>query len=128
MRGKEEILKLKDLFEMQRAETLEAIHRLDREARAATANDPEDVGDTSVRNYSKELLFQQLSANRSRLKNIDAALRRIRMGNFGVCSNCGNEIPIKRLEAMPWTAYCRDCQEELEKASAMPAEDIAVRG
>lgn len=128
MRGKEGIRKLKELFAKQREEALAAIDRLDREARAAIANDPEDVGDTSVRNYSKELLFQQLSANRSRLKNIDAALRRIRMGNFGVCSNCGNEIPIKRLEAMPWTEYCLDCQEELEKAPVMPADNSALRG
>lgn len=125
MRGKEEIRNLKDLFEKQRTETLAAIDRLDRKARAATGSDPEDVGDKSVSSYSKEFLFQQLSVNRSRLKRLDAALGRIRGGNFGVCSNCGNEIPSKRLEAMPWAEYCRDCQEELEKQAAARAEDLA---
>jgi DnaK suppressor protein len=124
MVGKKNIQKMKDLFEKQRAEDLSAIERLEREARTTAGNDPEDAGDKSVTNYSKELLFQRLSSNRARLRKLDAAMQRMRLGNFGICSNCSAEIPLKRLEAMPWTEYCRNCQEDLENGQPTPAKKL----
>ena len=44
-----------------------------------------------------------------------SAFVRIREGNFGKCTNCGNVIGEKRLQAIPWTAFCIDCQELVEK-------------
>lgn len=117
--------KLKKLFAGQQAEIQSAITRLEEEARSIVGTDPEDVGDKSVANFSKEFLFQQLAWNRERLRKVNAALERIRIGNFGMCSNCGNEIAIKRLEAMPWSEYCRECQEELEKRQAGPTQGIS---
>lgn len=124
MVARDNIDKLKALFEQQRAETLSAIGRLEQEARSQTGNEPEDVGDRSVSNFSKELLFQQVATNRDRLRKLDSALRRIQVGSFGVCSTCGKEIAIKRLQAMPWTEYCRDCQEQLESHQRKHLEDI----
>jgi DnaK suppressor protein len=124
MVAKNQVEKLKGVFEQQRAEILTAINRLEEEARTVTGNDPEDIGDKAVSNFSKEFLFQQLATHRKRLRRLDAALQRMRMGNFGVCSNCGSEIPTKRLEAMPWTEYCRDCQEEIEKRQSTPAGGV----
>ena len=45
------------------------------------------------------------------LSAIDAALERIRLGTFGECFNCGTEIGVKRLDAIPWVQYCISCQE-----------------
>jgi DnaK suppressor protein len=46
---------------------------------------------------------------------VDGALARIREGNFGECISCGKEINAKRLEAVPWTRHCIECQEKLEQ-------------
>jgi DnaK suppressor protein len=46
---------------------------------------------------------------------VDGALGRIREGTFGECVSCGKEINAKRLEAVPWTRHCIECQEKLEK-------------
>jgi DnaK suppressor protein len=46
---------------------------------------------------------------------IEAALRRIADGTFGVCVACGDDIPRKRLEALPWTDCCLRCQEIVER-------------
>ncbi len=124
MSGKNNVDKLKELFEQQKAETLSAISRLEQEARTMAGNDPEDVADRSVSSVSKEFLFRQLATNRERLRKLNAALQRIRRGNFGICSECGDEIAMKRLEAMPWTEYCRECQEKLEIEQAEPAPEI----
>ena len=47
---------------------------------------------------------------------VDAALKRISQGTFGMCLNCGQEIGGKRLEAIPWTRYCITCQELIHPA------------
>jgi DnaK suppressor protein len=44
------------------------------------------------------------------LAEIDAALERIDAGTYGVCANCGKEIPPERLEALPYATLCIDCK------------------
>lgn len=45
------------------------------------------------------------------LRAIDDALGRIRSERFGLCEECGEPISEARLEAVPWTRWCRDCKE-----------------
>jgi DnaK suppressor protein len=47
---------------------------------------------------------------RSQLEEIDAALDRIEKGGYGVCANCGKDIPAARLEFRPSSIYCVDCK------------------
>ena len=47
---------------------------------------------------------------KSQLNAIDAALERIEEGTYGVCVNCGNDIPPARLEFRPSSIYCVDCK------------------
>ena len=42
---------------------------------------------------------------------IDAALTRIKEGNYGICASCGEEIPEKRLAALPYVTTCISCAE-----------------
>jgi DnaK suppressor protein len=44
------------------------------------------------------------------LELVEAALVRIEAGTFGTCANCGKPIATERLEALPWAAWCIDCQ------------------
>lgn len=46
------------------------------------------------------------------------ALRRIDEGNFGVCEECGANITIARLEAIPYTRYCVECAEAAETGAS----------
>jgi DnaK suppressor protein len=40
---------------------------------------------------------------------IRQALNRIEHGKYGVCGQCGKDIPSERLELLPWTTSCVDC-------------------
>ncbi|RCX10021.1 TraR/DksA family transcriptional regulator [Extensimonas vulgaris] len=51
----------------------------------------------------------------ARLANIAAALERIASGTYGQCIDCGDEIPIARLQAAPEALRCIACQEAFEK-------------
>jgi DnaK suppressor protein len=48
------------------------------------------------------------------LRLVESALREIDEKTFGVCADCGESIPLKRLEAVPWSPLCVKCQERAE--------------
>jgi RNA polymerase-binding transcription factor DksA len=51
----------------------------------------------------------------AQLHDIDAALGRLESGGYGICVECGGEIPVARLLATPTVQTCIACQEQLEK-------------
>ena len=101
---------LRQQAELQRA-TLSAVEQ----GRETSTDDTQDVADQAVASYQKELLFSQGTNGHTQLTLIRAALDRISEGSYGECLHCGKIIGIKRLEALPWTPNCIDCQEKIEK-------------
>lgn len=75
----------------------------------------QDLADKAASAYEKELNFSLSDGERTLLMQIDEAFVRIKAGTYGVCSNCGQVIGEKRLQAVPWTQFCIDCQELQEK-------------
>jgi DnaK suppressor protein len=57
----------------------------------------------------------------SQLQQIQEALDRLQLGDFGICFGCDEPIPAKRLQALPWARYCVPCQERI--AETPPQED-----
>jgi RNA polymerase-binding transcription factor len=53
--------------------------------------------------------------SRQKLKALKEAFRALQEGRFGECAECGGEIELKRLEAIPWARYCIKCQEAKEQ-------------
>lgn len=70
-----------------------------------------DEGDRANFSQSKEMTFRQKAQDRGLLVMVEAALGRIESGTFGECMSCGQEISVKRLNAVPWSRYCITCQE-----------------
>jgi RNA polymerase-binding transcription factor len=104
----------KRLEERQR-ELRANVSRNEQDGRSADLDTAQDIADRASSSYQKEFLFHQSSNERQLLQMVEGALSRIREGTFGECISCGNEINLKRLEAVPWTRYCIECQEKLEK-------------
>lgn len=66
----------------------------------------------------RELAIRNLDRESNLLRNVRGALRRIQDGSFGTCLHCEEEISPKRLAAVPWTAYCIQCQELADRNQA----------
>ena len=49
------------------------------------------------------------------LNQVNAALQRIELNEYGFCIECAEPIGIARLQAQPHTPNCLDCQSALEK-------------
>lgn len=84
------------------------------QGRETVADDTQDVADQAVLSYQKEFLFSQGTTGHRQLRLVHQALSRVVDGSYGECVHCGNEIGPKRLEALPWTPYCINCQEKIE--------------
>lgn len=84
------------------------------QGRQTVTDDTQDQADQAVLSYQKELLFSQGTTGHRQLSQVMLALERLEDGSFGQCIECGNTIGQKRLEALPWTPYCIDCQEKIE--------------
>jgi RNA polymerase-binding transcription factor len=61
------------------------------------------------------LAVSHLDRKSHQLSEARGAHRRIQEGTFGICEQCGEDINLKRLLAIPWTACCIHCQEELDR-------------
>jgi len=53
------------------------------------------------------------SLDYGQLRLVEEALDRLANGDYGVCMNCEEPIPAKRLKALPWARYCVPCQESV---------------
>lgn len=49
------------------------------------------------------------------LAQIDAALRRLDAGTYGICERCGRPISAERLDALPYASHCIECQSVVER-------------
>lgn len=77
----------------------------------------------------RELAIRNLDRESNLLRNVKRALQRIKNGSFGVCVHCEEPINSKRLQAVPWTAYCIRCQELADRsaeAGVENAEDFLI--
>ena len=93
------------------------VTRTAEDGRRADEEATQDIADRAASSYNKEFLFHQSNNERQLLQMVEAALSRIREGTFGQCISCGRDINPKRLEAVPWTRHCIECQEKLERGT-----------
>src|ERR1700704_2644138 len=112
---KKKLESFKKRLEERQSALRKTVSRTEEDGRVADQDTAQDIADRAASSYTKEFLFSQSNNDRQLLAMVETALQRIREGQFGECMNCGNEINAKRLEAVPWTRYCIECQEKLEK-------------
>jgi RNA polymerase-binding protein DksA len=71
-----------------------------------------DIGSDT---FEQELSLDILSNKHELLSEINSALDRINDNTFGKCEECGGEINIERLNAIPYARLCIECQKQIEK-------------
>ncbi len=84
-------------------------------SRERDAEATQDPADMAANAYTKELLVSMSDNDRQLLNLIDEALERMEDSGYGKCVRCGQPLPEKRLEAVPWARHCVKCQELQER-------------
>lgn len=79
---------------------------------------PSDEGDLSQQSHEEWIFLNRNTLDIKLLREVEAAVRRIGQGTYGVCHECEEPISSKRLDALPWAKYCVTCQEEIAARAA----------
>lgn len=96
------------VLEDRRRQKVDAIERLIREATPEPLEDETEVRAEPARDVER--------AEYAELARINEALSRIIEGTYGICQECGRAIGQDRLELLPTTPLCVECQERAEAA------------
>lgn len=108
---KTELNKFKKILETKQDELEKVVRNRD----AITIEKSADALDEVQHASERELAIRNLDRESNLLRSVRSALRRIEDGSFGVCLHCEEEISPKRLAAVPWAAFCIQCQEQADR-------------
>ena len=103
---------LKRLLTKERADTLARVKELMREQARNGGQPPADEMDVARSLSEVETHAALFDRAQERLSAIDAAIARLGAGVYGSCARCGDEIPLARLQVIPFAQFCVDCQNE----------------
>ena len=111
---------LRNAIDGRRAVLIADLHRgtdrvRDQDQHESIAGAAPDPGDESVATLIADLDHADVSRDLAELRALEAARERMQQGSYGVCSNCGTDIPFARLRANPGAERCIDCQAQYEK-------------
>lgn len=104
----------KRLLEKQE-DLLRLVSHSEQDGREAGGEITQDVADKAANSYTKEFLFHQSDDHRRILHLVNEALGRLKIGTYGLCVACNEEVESKRLAAVPWARHCIECQEKQEQ-------------
>jgi len=77
-----------------------------------------DSGEESVADLLADLDIARIDRQVNEIRQIEAALRRVDMGIYGVCRDCDGDIGYERLQRQPVAERCVVCQQQFERSYA----------
>lgn len=75
----------------------------------------QDIGDLAAATYSRQVMMQLGERERGRLREVEAAFKRIEDGSYGICEESDEPIPFTRLEVIPYARFTVGAQNEIEQ-------------
>lgn len=106
--------KFKTLFERERSNLIYSAGVMNEDFHIKQDDLMDEVDMTSTE-LETSMRMRLRSREALYLKKIETALERIKDGTFGECSDCGEDIELRRLEARPTTDLCVACKEMQER-------------
>ncbi|HET7763987.1 MAG TPA: TraR/DksA family transcriptional regulator [Burkholderiales bacterium] len=112
---------LKQRAAVLRREIAAALRRSGSEEAIGLANHLEEVGDEAVADLESAIEIAEIERDARELRAVEQALSRLHEPEYGVCADCGAEIPFSRLSANPMATRCIACQRRAEHLLTEPA-------
>jgi DnaK suppressor protein len=104
------------LLETRQQEMLNDLQQRLRDAREewTRTHEVSDTADTSEVDARDEIQLELIRMKADTLHQIDDALSRVHNGTYGYCVHCRHKISDRRLQALPFAARCKECEEARE--------------
>jgi RNA polymerase-binding transcription factor len=100
-----------EVLQRKEAELVRLLRNRDSIAIEKSADQMDEIQYASER----DLAIRNVDHDSSVLRQVKAALRRVRDGSFGTCIDCAWPINPNRLAAVPWASRCIQCQEAADR-------------
>ena len=115
----EKMDEIKAILLKMKEETLQEINRSLRTGSDIPSGEPSgDIYDQASSERDRELELLLGDREREKLHSIDEALLKIKEGEYGICEECEEDIPLGRLKVVPFARYCVKCKADIEKQQA----------
>ncbi|MGH7813724.1 MAG: universal stress protein [Candidatus Binataceae bacterium] len=115
--GRDRRVVLSAMLVRERADAISRLEVFRREEAEDAALPPGDEVDTARAIYETETQARLIERAYARLRDIEAAIGRLGRGSYGICADCGEEIPMARLAAAPCAVRCVDCQQRANRGT-----------
>ncbi|MEE8484754.1 MAG: TraR/DksA C4-type zinc finger protein [Nitrospinota bacterium] len=99
-----------------RQELLNGVDKVVRHSNDEFHTDVPDLNDEATRTYHRQVMLSLGEVDRQQLKLVDEALGNLGNDEFGVCIDCEEIIPVKRLMSVPYVKRCIGCKEKWEES------------
>jgi len=109
---------LEERSQVLREEIRQELLDSDQEHYIDLAGQVHDLEEESVADLLIDIGLSIIDMHINDLRDVEAALRRIHVGAFGVCIDCDDEVDLERLQAFPTAKRCLMCQENYERNHA----------
>jgi len=86
------------------------------------------MADSGTDNFDRDFALSLLSSDQDAVYEIEEALKRIEKNTYGICELTGKQIPMKRLEEIPWTRFTVQAQAQLEREGALHQRRLGSLG
>jgi DnaK suppressor protein len=120
MARKDSLKKLREILTLRHTALRQAISGDDSLLKELMQHPGGDVVDFATDSAYGELSSQLAEVENRELNSIDNALQKMKDGTYGICDGCNRNIPLTRLEALPYAAYCINCKRAAESAGVEP--------
>ena len=116
---KNTLKRFQSLLENICAEIVGDVEKAHHNIKGNEAEQMADISDDAARSYGRKLQGDLEEHEWVKLKQVEAALKKVEDGEYGICEKCKQEILETRLEIMPYTEFCIHCLSEIEKHSSL---------
>jgi DnaK suppressor protein len=114
MARRDALLRLHKSLVARRDELRRRLGRELKDLRNFRADPTGDSADMAFDSGSEEVTSQLAELESRELSQIERALARLKQGIYGLCEGCQRKIPVARLNALPFSTTCVECQREME--------------
>jgi DnaK suppressor protein len=78
-----------------------------------------NLADSATDEFDHEIALSRLSVDQDALYEVEAAMKRILDGAYGICEETGRPIPAARLKVLPWTRFRKEAANRLERTGVI---------
>jgi DnaK suppressor protein len=105
-----DVHKYREILTHKRDDLLAVVQRKKEQELQTSEEELGDEADIATRSVEREMLFELTDSEKQTLDMVEASLRKMEKGVFGLCESCQKPIGRQRIDVMPWARYCIRCQ------------------